>query len=55
MREAYRLNKATFCQELASKNLSIAVMFVFVGKELLEYPAIEKGMNSAFKKILAKV
>ncbi|MFY9154459.1 MAG: ribonuclease P protein component [Prolixibacteraceae bacterium] len=55
MREAYRLNKPELFSEIAAKNLQIAVMFVFVGKELLEFPAIEKGMNSAFKKLLSKI
>ena len=55
MREAYRLNKSDFYEELAAKNLHIAVMFVFIGKDVVEYPAIEKGMKSAFKKVLAKV
>lgn len=55
MREAYRLNKTELYSEIAAKNLQIAIMFVFVGKELLEFPAIEKGMNMAFKKLLAKI
>ena len=55
MREAYRLNKSDFYEELADKNLHIAIMFVFIGKDVVEYPAIEKGMKSAFKKVLAKV
>ncbi len=55
MREAYRLNKARFCEELAAKDLRIAMMFVYVGKDISEYPAIEKGMISAFKKVLGKV
>lgn len=55
MREAYRLNKSGFYTELAAKNLQIALMFVYVGKDIAEYPAIEKGMISAFKKLLAKI
>jgi ribonuclease P protein component len=55
MREAYRLNKTSLYEGLASKNLQIAIMFVFVGKDVLEYPTIEKGMLSAFKKLLDKV
>lgn len=55
MREAYRLNKPSFQGEIASKNLQLAIMFVFVGKDLLEFSTIEKAMISAFKKILAKV
>ncbi|MDD2306482.1 MAG: ribonuclease P protein component [Prolixibacteraceae bacterium] len=55
MREAYRLNKPNFYEELAVKELHIAVMFVFIGKDMIEFPIIEKAMISAFKKILAKV
>ena len=55
MREAYRLNKPAFQDELALRNLNLAMMFVYVGKDIVEYPAIEKGMKSAFKKLLGKV
>lgn len=55
MREAYRLNKPTLYDELEAKNLHIVLMFVYVGKDIAEYPAIEKGILSAFKKLLAKV
>ncbi len=55
MREAYRLNKAGFYLEIADKNVQIALMFVYIGKDIAEYPAIEKGMVTAFKKMLAKV
>ena len=53
MREAYRLNKPSFYEELATKNLQLAIMFVYIGKDIAQYPAIEKGMISAFKKLLA--
>jgi len=55
MREAFRLNKPSFYDELAAKDLHIAVMFVFISKDLIEFPIIEKAMISAFKKVLAKV
>jgi len=55
MREAFRLNKPGFYDELAAKELHIAVMFVFIGKGVIEYPVIEKAMISAIKKVLAKV
>jgi ribonuclease P protein component len=55
MREAFRLNKPGFYDELAAKELHIAVMFVFIGKDMVEFPIIEKAMISAFKKVLAKV
>ncbi len=55
MREAYRLNKPGFYAEIARKNVQLAIMFIFIGKEILEYPAIEKGIISALKKILEKI
>lgn len=54
MREAYRLSKPAFYTELASKNRQIALMFVFIGKDLAEYSGIEKAMILALKRILAK-
>jgi len=55
MREAYRLNKPGFYEELAASDIHLAIMFVYVGKEITEFSAIEKGMLSAFKKLLGKV
>ena len=55
MREAYRLNKPGFYEKLIARNHRVALMFVYVGKEISEYAVIEKGMISAFKKLLAKV
>ena len=55
MREAYRLNKPDLYRELATKDLDLAIMFVYIGKDLVEYAPIEKAMLSAFKKLLAKV
>lgn len=55
MREAYRLNKPDFYLEITKKELQIAIMFVYIGKDIIEYPAIEKAMISALKKTLAKV
>lgn len=55
IREAYRLNKPAFYQEIAAKELQLAIMFVYIGKDTLEFPVIEKAMISAFKKVLGKV
>ena len=55
MREAYRLNKPGLYLELGAKGLQIAIMFVYIGKDMSEYAPIEKAMISAFKKLLAKV
>jgi ribonuclease P protein component len=55
IREAYRLNKPAFYQEIAEKELQLAIMFVYIGKDIAEFPVIEKGMISAFKKLLGKI
>ena len=55
MREAYRLNKNPFYDELTAKNLHISIMFIFVGKDLLEFAIVEKAMISALKKVLARL
>lgn len=55
MREAYRLNKPGFYHEITAKNAQIATMFVYVGKDIIEYSAIEKAMISALKKVVAKI
>lgn len=46
MREAYRLHK-----QLLTGNFSIA--FIYIGKGIEDYKAIEKGMKSALKKIVS--
>jgi len=55
MREAYRLNKELLYTEIRQKELHIAIMFVYIGKDMAEYPTIEKAMISAFKKLLVKL
>lgn len=55
MREAYRMNKLDLYLELAAKDLHIAIMFVFIGKEMIEFAPIEKAMISAFRKLLVKI
>jgi len=55
MREAYRLKKTDLYNEITERNLQIAIMFVFIGKDIAEYTVIEKSMISAFKKLLGKV
>ena len=46
MREAYRLNKSML-------NAHFNIAFIYIGKTIEEYKAIEKGMKSALKKINA--
>ena len=55
MREAYRLNKPNLYSELDIKDINLAIMFVYIGKDIAEYITIEKAMISALKKLLAKI
>jgi hypothetical protein len=55
MREAYRIHKSGIYEELVARNIKLVMMFVYVGKDIAEYSAIEKGMLSAFKKLLVKI
>lgn len=55
MREAYRLHKDYLYGELAAKEAQLAIMFVYIAKDVIEYPAFDKAMISAFKKLLAKI
>jgi ribonuclease P protein component len=55
MREAYRLNKESLYQSLSEKNSNIAVMFIFIGKQMEDYQVIEKGMKLALKRISSRV
>ena len=55
MRESYRLNKAELYSEIKGKNLQLAILFVYIGKDIAEYAVIEKAMKSAIKKVLVKV
>ncbi|MDP2890142.1 MAG: ribonuclease P protein component, partial [Bacteroidota bacterium] len=40
IREAYRLNKPAFYQKIAAKEIQLAIMFVYIGKDILEFPVI---------------
>lgn len=55
MREAYRLNKAILYGQIGQKERAVALMFVFIGKDIAEYAMIEKAMILAFKKLVAKI
>ncbi len=50
MKEAYRLSKPDFYNRL--KNRQYAIIFIFIGKEKLEYKIIEKGIKNAIERII---
>ena len=51
-REAYRLQKASLHDHLAKKGLSMAVFFVFIGKELPEYTTVTAKIAVALQKLI---
>ncbi len=55
MREAYRLNKESFVQNLIEKQLQIQIAFNYVSDEELDFIAIEKKMKIALQKLIEKI
>lgn len=52
MREAYRLQKPKFYQELINKNLSVYLFVSFVGKNAINYEQIERAMRNGCMKMV---
>lgn len=55
MREAYRLNKHLLYDKLTTRNSHISIMFIFVGKDILDFDKIEKAMILALKKVVGRM
>lgn len=53
MREAYRLNKQKFYDQIGEKQ--IAVFFIFTGKEISDYKQIETAIKKGIKKLASEV
>lgn len=53
MREAYRLNKQKFYDQIGEKQ--IAVFFIFTGKEISDYKQIETAIKKGIKKLATEV
>jgi ribonuclease P protein component len=51
-REAYRLQKAPLLEQLTRKGSSLAVFFVFIGKELPDYGTVSAKIGVALQKLL---
>ena len=49
MREAFRLNKLTFYENIA--NTKIALMVIYTEKEILNFKLIQSGLIKGFRKI----
>jgi ribonuclease P protein component len=51
MREAYRLNKQNFYNQLSLANIKIICAFIFVGKKQEDYSRIEKAIKQNLNSI----
>lgn len=55
MREAYRLNKHYLCHVVEQRELQLAVAFLYISSDEMDYHAIEKGMKKAIDKLVAEI
>lgn len=55
MREAYRLNKQHFWEEIKGRQLHVSLLFLFPGPEIKDYKVIEKGLIKGLNKLLKKL
>ena len=53
MREAYRLNKSDFFDEIGEKQ--VAVFFIYTGKAISEYSQIETAIKKGMRKLLSEI
>ena len=51
MREAYRLNKSSFYENLVSQKKQLAIMFVYKGKVVPDYDTTTKAIQSCIQRI----
>lgn len=55
LREAYRLNKNNFYQDLHQKGIHIQLLIVYIAPEILSYQKIEPKIKSILEYIMANV
>ena len=54
-REAYRLQKNPLLQRLEEKRLSLAVFFIYTGKELPDYGTVTDKIGVALQKLIKEI
>ncbi len=54
VREAYRLNKHPLLETLAENKTKLAIAFVYLPKEILDFTDIEKGLKKGLNQIIQK-
>jgi ribonuclease P protein component len=54
-REAYRLQKGPLLERLTGKGLSLAVFFIYTGKELPEYATVSEKIGVILQKLIREI
>jgi len=54
-REAYRLQKKPLLQSLEEKRLSLAVFFIYTGRELPDYVTVTEKIGVALQKLIREL
>ncbi|HWY39120.1 MAG TPA: ribonuclease P protein component [Bacteroidia bacterium] len=54
MREAYRLNKPAFYEQLNNKKIYLHVLFLYNSKEIFSFEEISRNMQQALAELLKK-
>ena len=54
-REAYRLQKQPLLQRLEEKGLYLAVFFIYIGKELPDYPTVNQKIGITLQKLIKEI
>ena len=54
-REAYRTQKNPLVETLSDKNSTLAMMFLYIGREKIKYTEVNKAMNKAIGKLQSLV
>jgi ribonuclease P protein component len=54
-REAYRLQKQPLLDRLKEKGLSLAVFFIYTGKELPDYRTVTEKIGVALQKLISQI
>jgi len=55
MREAYRLNKSDFYDALTHSEKKLAIMIIYIEKDIANFVDIEKGILKGMGKVLSKL
>ena len=55
MKEAWRLRKDDFAGHHTENNLSVDIILIYIGKEVLSFTDIDKGMKKLIKKLKKEI